>query len=279
MIHNHEVTSSILVLATKNTCKTPAYGGCFFWRGGWRFHLYPPKFPIFTGMNFDIHVFGEGFHRFVQQEMDWFTVPLGLLFHVLAFLVLILVFIYGNKVRKLFTVYFTINWLFLFGYWGVYAIVYWARIGPVYLATFVMTPILLGFIAAEWIRECVRPRIDIDLRNIPAWRYWVLVIVVWGLWYPTYLYGEGFVFQARDLLFSNFGLMPCPTTMVVLGLFTLKYPAGNRRLFVLLTMFSLIVGIPTVATGWIPDIPLIMIGVYGGIMLVFLRRQKRKSQI
>jgi arginine exporter protein ArgO len=67
--------------------------------------------------------------------------------------------------------------------------------------------------------------------------------------------------------------------MVVLGLFTLKYPAGNRRLFVLLTMFSLIVGIPTVATGWIPDIPLIMIGVYGGIMLVFLRRQKRKSQI
>jgi aspartyl/asparaginyl beta-hydroxylase (cupin superfamily) len=26
-------------------------------------------------MNFDVHVFGKGFHRFVQQEMDWFTLP------------------------------------------------------------------------------------------------------------------------------------------------------------------------------------------------------------
>ena len=48
-------------------------------------------------MNFDVHIFGEGFHRFVQQEMDWFTVPLGIIFHVLAFLVLLMVFIYGNR--------------------------------------------------------------------------------------------------------------------------------------------------------------------------------------
>lgn len=237
----------------------------------------PPNAPnsyIYSRMNFDVHIFGEGFHRFVQQETDLFTVPLGVLFHVLAFLILLLVIIYGNRVRRLFTVYFTLNWLFLFGYWGVYAIIYWARIGPVYLATFAMTPILLGLIAAEWIREVFHPRIDLDLRKIPLWRYWILLIMVWGFWYPTYHFADGFVFQGRDLLFSNFGLMPCPTTMVVLGLFTMKYPTGNRRLFNLLTTFSLVIGLPTVATGWIPDIPLIAIGVYGLIMIVFFGRRR-----
>jgi hypothetical protein len=62
--------------------------------------------------------------------------------------------------------------------------------------------------------------------------------------------------------------------MVVLGLFTMKYPAGNRRLFNLLTIFSLVIGLPTVATGWIPDIPLIAIGVYGLIMIVFFGRRR-----
>ncbi len=172
-------------------------------------------------------------------------------------------FYFGNRARKLFTVYLTLNWLFLFWYWGVYAIIYWARIGPVYLTTFMMTPILLGFITAEWIRECFHPRIDLDFRKIQGWRYWVLVIVLWGLWYPTYHYAEGFVFQGRDLLFSNFGLMPCPTTMVVLGLFNL------------LTTFSLFIGLPTVAAGWIPDIPLIAIGVYGLIMIVVFGRKRK----
>jgi hypothetical protein len=65
--------------------------------------------------------------------------------------------------------------------------------------------------------------------------------------------------------------MPCPTTMVALGIFTLKYPAGNRRLFNPLTAFALVIGPPTVAAGWYPDIPLIMIGLYGLVMVIFLR--------
>ena len=219
-------------------------------------------------MNFDVHIFGEGFHRFVQQEMDWFTVPLGIIFHVLAFLVLLMVFIYGNRARKVFTVYFALNWLFLFGFWGVYGFIYWAQIGPVYLATFIMTPILLGFIAAAWIKECFNPSIDLDFRKVPVRRYMILLIVLWSFWYPTYIYGEGFTFSWRDLLLFNFGLMPCPTTMVALGIFTLKYPAGNRRLFKLLTAFALVIGPPTVAAGWYPDIPLIMIGLYGLILII-----------
>ena len=96
----------------------------------------------------------------------------------------------------------------------------------------------------------------------------ILLIVLWGFWYPTYIYGEGFTFSWRDLLLSNLGLMPRPTTMVALGIFTLKYPAGNRRLFKLLTAFALVIGPPTVAAGWYPDIPLIMIGLYGLILII-----------
>ena len=54
------------------------------------------------------------------------------------------------------------------------------------------------------------------------------------------------IFDPTELLFGAYGLMGCPTTMVALSLF-LKYPAGNRRLFHLLTGYAVIVGAAMVA--------------------------------
>jgi hypothetical protein len=56
-------------------------------------------------------------------------------------------------------------------------------------------------------------------------------------------------------LFGAYGLMGCPTTMVALSLLFLKYPAGNRRLFDLLTAHAVFVGAAMVACCTFPTFP------------------------
>ena len=228
-------------------------------------------------MNFDPAVFGQGFHYFVELEFQLFGKVLAPLLHIVSFCIILLVFWRGNKVRFLFTALFTLNWLFLFGYWGVFAVVYWANIGIIYLAVFIAAPVLLTLIAVNWFRELSLKRIDLDFNNTAKIRWAVILILLWGFWYPTYIYGQGFVFNFGDLLFSYYGLMPCPTTMVVLSLFTLNYPKGNRTLFNLMTVYALFVGTATVLTGWLPDIPFILIGLYAFILILIDRfRRSRK---
>jgi hypothetical protein len=220
-------------------------------------------------MNFDPKVFGEGFHRFVQMEIDIFRIPLSIIFHIVTLVILYLVFRYGNKYRKLFAGYFAFNWLFLFSYWGVYSIFYWSKIGTLYLANFALTPILLGFIVFYWIKEIINPKFDLDFKNVKGYKFVVLLITIWGFWYPTYIYGQGFIFSIKDTLLSNYGLMPCPTTMFVLSLMTLKYPNVNKGLFNLFTAYSIFLGTATVLSGWLPDIPFIIIGIYSLYLILY----------
>jgi hypothetical protein len=228
-------------------------------------------------MNFDPRIFGEGFHQFVQMEIDLFGSSLGVIFHIVTFVVLFLVFRYGNKYRKLFTIYFTLNWIFLFGYWGVYAVIYWFKVGIPYLAVYSLTPVLLGLIVYYWIKDNISPLIDLDFKSIPRKRFVVIIILVWGLWYPTYIYGQGFVFSIQDIVFSNYGLMPCPTTMVVLSLMTLNYPVGNNSLYKLFTVYALFIGTATVISGWIPDVPFILLGIYSLSLIVFNKVKDRQN--
>jgi hypothetical protein len=225
-------------------------------------------------MNFDPKVFGEGFHRFVQMEIDLFGIPLGIIFHITTLVILFLVFTKGNKYRKLFAIYFAINWIFLFGYWGVYAIFYWSKIGLPYLASYSITPVLLGLIVFHWTKEILNPKIDLNFKKINIPRLIILLILIWGFWYPTYIYAEGFVFKIKDVVFSNYGLMPCPTTMVVLSLMTLNYPYTNKNLYNLFTVYALFIGTATVISGWLPDIPFIFLGLYS-LSLILLNKLKK----
>ena len=229
-------------------------------------------------MNFDPEIFGEGFHRFVQMEIDLFSIPLGIIFHIFTLIILYLIYRYGNRYRKLFSIYFAFNWLFLFGYWGVYAIIYWSKVGIPYLASYSLTPVLLGLIVIHWIKEITNPKIDFDFKNIKSYKFIVLLIMIWGFWYPTYIYGQGFTFSIKDILISNYCLMPCPTTMVVLGLLTLKYPNVNKSLYNIFTIYALFIGTATVLSGWLPDIPFIILGIYSLCLIFYNKRKVLKNK-
>lgn len=219
-------------------------------------------------MNFDPAVFGRSFHHFVQHEYALFGIPFGVSLHIATLILLLLVFRYGNRYRKLFSIYFAGNWLFLFGYWGIYASIYWYKIGAPYLLVYAATPVLLGLIVYRWIQEIVRPSIDLDFRDVRRYRWVALLFLAWGFWYPDYVYGQGFNFNAGDLLYSYYGLMPCPTSMVVLSLFTLKFPGGNKHLYALMTVYALLIGTATVLSGWLPDLPFVALGIWALFLAV-----------
>jgi hypothetical protein len=83
------------------------------------------------------------------------------------------------------------------------------------------------------------------------------------------------------LLFGAYGLMGCPVTMVALSLLFLKYPAGNRTLFNLLTTYAVMVGAAMVALLYVPDIPFFFLGLASVALIakttVLVRLRRHRS--
>jgi hypothetical protein len=217
--------------------------------------------------------FGRAFGKLVAEYQNGIGFWLAPVFHIATLVILLLIIKYGNRYRKAFSIYFMINYLWMFIYVGiVMSFLFYREIGIWTLVFWSFTPILLGIIAFQWIKELKSPKIDLDFAGIRKWRLLVIPIIIFGFWYPTYVYGVGFSILPKDLLFSCYGLMPCPTTMLVLGLLSLKYPRGNRSLFKALTLFAVWIGtLQSLPHGYVPDIPLALIG-YFSLGLIILNK-------
>jgi hypothetical protein len=119
------------------------------------------------------------------------------------------------------------------------------------------------------------------MTNVSTWRWLIAIpVIIWGFWYPPYEWGVRLIFDPWELLFGAYGLMGCPTTMVVLAILFLKYPAGNRSLFHALTAFAVIIGISMTALMYIPDLPLLFIGLASlALILITNLRGVEKSPL
>ena len=219
---------------------------------------------------FDPPTFGRTFEKLVAEYQSGVGFWLAPVFHIATILVLFLALKYGNRYRKAFTIYFTLNYLWIFIYAGiVMSFLFYREMGRRSLAFWSIIPVLTGVIVFQWVKELKSPKIDLDFTNIRKWRLLVIPIIIFGFWYPTYVYGVGFSILPKDLMFSFYGLMPCPTTMMLLGLLSLKYPRGNRSLFNVLTLFAVWIGTAQVLIGYVPDYPLALIGYYSlGIIIL-----------
>jgi hypothetical protein len=179
-------------------------------------------------------IFGRAFEKITIEYLNGIGIFLAPLFHIMAVLFLFYKLKNKNKNNRIFNIWFTINFLWIFFYVGIYMLyLFYKAMGLWSLAFWGIIPFLLVNILLNWISESQDPKTDWDFSNIHKWRLIIIPIIVFGFWYPTFIYGKGFVLSAKDLLFSFFGLMPCPTTMVILGLLTIKYPLVNKKLFML----------------------------------------------
>lgn len=227
--------------------------------------------------NFSPELFGRSFGEILMNYIHGIGRFIAPIFHVLALILIILVIIRGNKIIRCFTVYFFINFLWLFIFVGLYiSFLLFEKMGITFLIFWGPVPFLLLFILLRWIKELKTQKNNLNFKNIPSYRYIVLPIILFGFWYPSYIWNFGFTLSLKDILFSSFGLMPCPTTMVVLSLLTLKYPDVNKGLFYSLTLFAVMVGTAQIAIGYVPDYPLAFLGYYSAFLILFDRINQYK---
>ncbi len=227
-------------------------------------------------------VFGKAFDKIATEYLTGIGVFLAPLFHIGAAIILYCILRYqNNKYRKYLNLWFIINYLWLVFYVGFYMLYrFYKEMGIWSLAFWAFVPILLINILVGWIREIKDSKTDWDFSNVPKWRLLIIPIIIYGFWFPTFIYGKGFVLSAKDLLFSAFGLMPCPTAMVVLGLLTIKYPVVNKKLYNALTLFAVWIGTAQLAIGYVPDYPLAIVGYYSvGLIISNYLKEKRNSPL
>ncbi|MCL6613750.1 MAG: DUF6064 family protein [Firmicutes bacterium] len=228
--------------------------------------------------------FGRAFDKIQMDYQTGIGTYLAPVFHIVAFLLICYLFISKKKHKNFFNIWFTINYLWILLYVGIYMFYqFYQEIGKWSIVFWGIMPLLLTNILFNWIRESIHPKTNYNFTYNTKWRFLIIPLVVFGFWYPTYIYGHGFVFLAKDLLFSFFGLMPCPTTIVTLGLLTIQYPDVNKGLFNALTLFALWIGTLQILIGYVPDYPLAIVGYYSLILIIKNhlkeRRNKKKAGI
>lgn len=193
--------------------------------------------------------------------------------HITFLVLFFLILCFGNRYRKVFTLYFLANfiWVLIFvGGW--FSVQVYEHLGIPALMMYIGTPFLILVILIQWMQEWRFPRIDLDLSQVSFWR-WVIALpfILWGFWYPPYEWGVRLMFDPKELLFGAYGLMGCPTTLVPLALFFLKYPDGNRPLFYALTAYAVSVGFAMVMLRYVPDIPFFVMGLLSLGRIVFAK--------
>ncbi len=186
--------------------------------------------------------------------------------HVATVLVIVAVYFYGTKIGRIVDTYF--GFLLLFIAFSNH-IATTENYGFVVIAGNLVPIFIVGLF---WIVEVFKPKNEYVFRRLPAWRYWVLPLVVLAFWSPISpdLSPD---FNPLLLLTSSFGVMYCPTTPFIVALLTLIYPKVNILLLRVTSFVGLFIGIFNIMsyflmpgyTLWnlILHIPLVTISAYG----------------
>lgn len=186
--------------------------------------------------------------------------------HVITLLLLVAVYRYGTRVGRVVDAFFGLLLLF-FAFANHIAVT--EDYGLV-VVTGNLVPILI--VGLFWMWEVYRPRNAYVFQRLPAWRYWVVPLVVLAFWWPitAELSPD---FSPWLLLTSAFGVLYCPTTPLIVAVLTLMYPRVNIFLLRITSFVGLLIGVFNALsffvmpgyTLWnlILHVPLISISAYG----------------
>jgi hypothetical protein len=201
-------------------------------------------------------------------------------FHVATVVLVIAVVRYGNRLRRLFSLYFGVNLIFIA---FAQCMGSTEEFGFSILTGSVLTLVLLGSL---WIWETIRPGNDLSFRDLPLVRYWPVPLAVFAFWCPIDFATLQPDFSPALLLTSAYGIGGCVTIPVIVCLMTLLYPRVNEPLYRLTAFVGIIYGFWNMfsllkpSTRWlgIIHIPLLVISIYA-LILPWLLAENRWTGI
>jgi len=139
---------------------------------------------------------------------------------------------------------------------------------------------IMALVVYQWYQEARDPQNVYEFRHIPWWRWWVILVMAWGFFYPFYPFQGSHEFHFLGWTFpwrSPFGVLFAPTTTFFLGLLSLIFPRVNRQLFLVLSLAGLVVALHTFGISPF-DLPMGIIAIFN-LGLLFLTRHTRSSSL
>lgn len=248
-------------------------------RRGWFFLLFfliqfiPPyaskgyKFPK-DWSNVIFHALGNAI---VYKHPEIYPV-----FKVIPIILLIGIFVFRNKVARLFSIYVSISYvLFAIGQ----SIAVTEKYGVAICTT---NLIMFPTVAVFWLWETVVMKNDFRPTKIPLWRYWVVPLAVLAFWYPINWRTGRPDFNLLYIFTSPAGVAFCMMTPVYAGLLTLYWPKVNMATLRVTSFVGLIIGLYNMLNFFIRPgrnwwngvlhIPLLVISIYA--LVLSLRKIK-----
>jgi len=186
--------------------------------------------------------------------------------HVAVVILFIALFQFGSRVGRIADAFFGILFIFL-------AISNHVAVTESYGFTVIignLIPILM--VGLFWLWEVLKSQNEYVFQRLPVWRYWVLPFAFLSFWFPINV-DLSPNFSPLLLLTSQFGVMYCPTTPVIIALLTLIYSRVNKFLLLVTSLVGFIMGLFNAISlftmpgytlwNFILHIPLILISIYG----------------
>ena len=202
-------------------------------------------------------------------------------FKVIPIILLVCIFVFRNKVARLFTIYVSISYM-------LFAIGQNIAITEKYGITIcTINLVMFPLVAAFWAWEAVVLKTDYTFRRLPIWRYWVVPLAILAFWAPSGR-GGGPGFNPVLLFTNGAGLAFCMMTPVYVGLLTLYWPRVNLPAMRVTSLVGLLIalynmyanfGINPARRWWngVLHIPLLAISLYG--LILSLKRPRTEKQV
>ncbi len=191
-------------------------------------------------------------------------------FKVIPFALIISVFLFGNRARKIFSLYAAVN----YGFFAVFQSI--SITDQHNFAICSSNLILFLLISAFWLLETVVQKNAFTSRKPTLRRFWVLIPAALSFWEPIHPVTLMPDFSFTYLLTSGAGLSFCMMTPVYIAIITIFYPTVNLPLLRVTSIIGAIIGLGNVGLAliqisnywWvgIMHIPLIIVSIYGLIL-------------
>jgi hypothetical protein len=185
---------------------------------------------------------------------------------IVTVVLIISIFVYDNKMRRVFNAYMAVLYLAL-------ALFQTTTVTDTYGLVVISGNLALVLVVAlVWIWEVVAERNDFMTRKRLLWRWWVVPLAVVSLLAPVDASTMSPDFSPVRLLANEAGLTFCMMTPVVLAVLTLFHPTVNPAVLrissfagILLGVVNMIVWFVLQSWGWwmgVMHIPLVVISIY-----------------
>jgi hypothetical protein len=192
------------------------------------------------------------------------------IFKAVPVILIIGLFVFGNRMRRAFNLYAGILFLTL-------AIFQNAGQNEAYgLVVCTGNLILVLIVGLVWLWEVFAGQNDFELRKQPFWRWWPTPLAAFALLAPIDAITLAPDFRLIRLLTSESGLTSCMIIAVILFVLTLYFPTINLALLRIMSFVGIYFGIINVViwfavypSGWwmgVLHIPLLTISVYAFVL-------------